>query len=285
MTETKIGEVNGEEIVAGPAGGAGSKIPWYELIDARALEEVAAVFTHGAQKYQRDNWRAVPVEEHLRHLVRHAFRFLEPKQQYYCVPEEGLWFQVQQEELSHLACRAVMALAVFLQDPEVGTKVPKGLARQAEPKDWGEMLDKLGHEFDSEGRVVAKEGKSEIFQWAAEVQARRDSAWTGEDVDQAWPPPNSPERIPDEDTSFRAPRFAVEDGLVESAASESEHGEPPPCPSPQSQLRTYSLYDLGKFEMLESDYENRRSVGLWEDRDTARQALDGLVARGWARHV
>src|SRR5882724_11177681 len=117
-----------EEIELGTKGGAGSKIPWWELLDFRALEEVARVLEHGARKYARDNWRAVPVEEHIRHAVRHLFKSQESKQQYLAYYSEGDTI----DDLAHGACRAVMALAVALQTPETAERAPKGLACKPE---------------------------------------------------------------------------------------------------------------------------------------------------------
>lgn len=112
-----------EEIEVGAAGGAGSKIPWWELLDFRALDVIAGVLEHGAKKYARDNWRAVPTDEHIRHAVRHLYKSLEAVQQYHeYLSEDTL------NDLAHGACRAFMALAVFLQDRATADRAPKGLA-------------------------------------------------------------------------------------------------------------------------------------------------------------
>lgn len=112
-----------EEIETNAQGGMGSKQPWVELIDARALREIGKVFEHGARKYARDNWRACSADEHLRHAVLHCYGYLEPGQQYQDRSPEQL------DELSHAACRTLMALAVYLQDDHVADAVPKGLAQ------------------------------------------------------------------------------------------------------------------------------------------------------------
>lgn len=117
-----------EEIEIGKQGGAGSKIPWWELLDFRALDEIARVLEHGARKYARDNWRAVPVDEHIRHSVRHLFAVLEDGQQY----QEYIAREKLLDELAHGACRALMALAVFLQESFTADRAPKGIKPQPE---------------------------------------------------------------------------------------------------------------------------------------------------------
>lgn len=118
-----------EQVETNEKGGMGSKIPWFELLDFRALDTIARVFEHGARRYARDNWRACPVSEHLRHAIRHAYKYLENEQQYRAPDDQQL------EDLSHFACRAIMALAVKLQDEDVADKVPKGLkqSKESEP--------------------------------------------------------------------------------------------------------------------------------------------------------
>lgn len=113
-----------EEIEVNAKGGAGSRVPMIELVDARAIREIAEVFTYGATKYQPGNWKAVSVEEHLRHAILHAYSYLEHAQQY----RDG---KPSLEELSHFACRAVMALAVHLQDAGVEDKCPKGVLKKS----------------------------------------------------------------------------------------------------------------------------------------------------------
>lgn len=209
-----------------------------------------------------DNWkRGMPVGEYFKSLVRHVFDV------WHCMEGTGL----ERGGLTDALCAVLFNAQGMLH----------------------ELIKGYSPQFDSEGRAI---------------QAVRDSLWTGEDVDRAWPPkdpareelaaankeknqrlgaaiiqraweraceewpqPNNPERIPDEDTSFRAvPRF--------------DNGSPPRHGSP-SPLRVYSLYDFGKFEMMESDYENRASVDLWADKEDARGLIEYMIARGWARRV
>lgn len=52
-----FGKTHGQQLIPGGAYRANQgKIQW-ELIPTEALEEVAKVFTYGAQKYDPDNWR------------------------------------------------------------------------------------------------------------------------------------------------------------------------------------------------------------------------------------
>lgn len=114
-----------EFIEIGEKGGAGSQVPWWELLDFRALDLIAVRATAGVRKYARDNWRACPWQEHVRHAVRHAFRALEPGQQQRSPAEAR---EQVLDELAGFLCRAMMAVGVFLQDPGVEDVVPTGLA-------------------------------------------------------------------------------------------------------------------------------------------------------------
>lgn len=115
----------GERIEVGPKGGAGSAVPRYDLIDARALRMIAERLTRGAEKYAPDNWRAVPWEEHVRHAVAHAYSALERGQQRRTSRRRR---EAEHEELAGFACRALLAAAVWLQAEGVADKVPTGLA-------------------------------------------------------------------------------------------------------------------------------------------------------------
>lgn len=83
-------------------GGAQSDIPVrFDLIDARALFEMAKVLDSGAKKYGEDNWRLIDVNDHLNHLLMHAYAYLSGDE--------------TDEHLSHILCRATFALGVVLQ--------------------------------------------------------------------------------------------------------------------------------------------------------------------------
>lgn len=118
---------DGERIAVNAHGGAGSDIPWWQLLDFRALDLMAERATKGAKKYARDNWRAVSWEENIAHAVRHAYAAMEPVQQQRSLSDPEVRVLVK-DELSGFICRAMMAVAVFLQDEGVESKVPTGLA-------------------------------------------------------------------------------------------------------------------------------------------------------------
>ena len=84
-------------------GGSQSDIPVrFDLIDANAMFAMAAVLDQGAKKYGEDNWRLIPVKDHLNHLLMHTFAYLAGDE--------------TDEHLSHILCRATFALGVTLQE-------------------------------------------------------------------------------------------------------------------------------------------------------------------------
>lgn len=90
-------------ITTNEKGGSQSHIPVrFDLIDALALFEMAKVLHHGAEKYGEDNWRLIPVKEHLNHLLMHAYAYLSGDE--------------TDEHLSHIMCRATFAQGVALSE-------------------------------------------------------------------------------------------------------------------------------------------------------------------------
>lgn len=73
----------------------------YTLLSSKALFRLAEVLGYGAVKYAPNNWRAVPVEEHLNHALTHLVASIGGDQ--------------QDDHLGHALCRAHMALAVHYQ--------------------------------------------------------------------------------------------------------------------------------------------------------------------------
>lgn len=73
----------------------------FDLIDAKAMFEMAKVLDHGAKKYGANNWRLIAVEDHLNHLLMHAYAYLAGDR--------------TDDHLSHALCRATFALGVSLQ--------------------------------------------------------------------------------------------------------------------------------------------------------------------------
>lgn len=72
----------------------------FDLIDARALFEVAKVLYTGAVKYGEDNWRSIPVEDHINHNIMHAYAYLAGDR--------------TDDHLSHMTCRSIFAQGVEL---------------------------------------------------------------------------------------------------------------------------------------------------------------------------
>lgn len=72
----------------------------YDLLPYSAIDSVAQVLYSGANKYGAHNWRAIPVQDHLNHALRHAVRY-------------GTTGST--EDLSHAATRALFALTIHLE--------------------------------------------------------------------------------------------------------------------------------------------------------------------------
>lgn len=86
-------------------GGGQSHIPVrFDLIDAKALFEMAAVLHTGAVKYGANNWRKIDVEDHLNHLIMHAYAYLAGDQ--------------SDDHLSHIMCRSMFAQSVHITNQE-----------------------------------------------------------------------------------------------------------------------------------------------------------------------
>jgi Domain of unknown function (DUF5664) len=80
-----------------------SALPYrFDLIDGPALFKMAEVLDAGARKYGQDNWRGLPVRDHLNHLIAHAYAWLAG--------------DTSDDHLSHVLCRATFAQAVEIQE-------------------------------------------------------------------------------------------------------------------------------------------------------------------------
>lgn len=85
-------------IVVNEQGGKQSKTEYaFHLCDANAMLALAQVLQQGASKYERDNWRKIPSEEHFNHMVIHYFAWLQGDK--------------SDEHLAHMFCRAMMLYA------------------------------------------------------------------------------------------------------------------------------------------------------------------------------
>lgn len=106
-----------QDVETNAAGAKQSRIPYaFHLIDAHAVLALANVLYEGAKKYGRDNWRGIPVDEHINHAVSHFFAFLAGDD--------------QDDHLEHAFCRAMMALAVDLENQ-------RRIERVLKATDWG----------------------------------------------------------------------------------------------------------------------------------------------------
>ena len=109
MDDTNLGRVSIKDIASPDAptitnerGGSQSLIEVrFDLIDGPALFEMAKVLHTGAVKYGENNWRKIPITDHLNHLIMHAYAELSKDN--------------SDDHLSHIMCRSMFAQAVALQ--------------------------------------------------------------------------------------------------------------------------------------------------------------------------
>lgn len=94
-----------EPVEVNERGGARSRSLYRtDLVDPIAMLEMSKVLKEGADKYGKygvENWRRIPVHEHLNHMIIHAYAYLAG--------------DTSDEHLSHIMCRAMFAQAVELQ--------------------------------------------------------------------------------------------------------------------------------------------------------------------------
>lgn len=108
----EISDVAGKDrpITVNEKGGGQSSVPVrFDLIDGKALFNMAHVLDEGAKKYGDNNWRQIDVEDHLNHLIMHAYAYLSGDR--------------SDEHLSHIMCRAMFAQAVAITEAESKTYI------------------------------------------------------------------------------------------------------------------------------------------------------------------
>ncbi len=94
-----------EPIETNENGGKQAKSEYaFHLIPAEALLELAHVFAEGAKKYERDNWKKIPAEEHYNHMIIHHYA--------------ALLGDDQDNHAGHFLCRAVMAYYMMKKESE-----------------------------------------------------------------------------------------------------------------------------------------------------------------------
>jgi hypothetical protein len=74
----------------------------YTLVPPDALASVARVLHNGMSKYGKDNWRLIPCDDHLNHVLNHVYLYLAGN--------------TQEDHLSNAATRMLMALEQQLLD-------------------------------------------------------------------------------------------------------------------------------------------------------------------------
>lgn len=91
-----------EPTVVNEQGGKQSKVHYrFDLADPKAMFAMCKVLKEGADKYGDDeNWRRIPINDHLNHLIIHAYAYLAGDR--------------QDDHLSHIMCRALFAQGVEL---------------------------------------------------------------------------------------------------------------------------------------------------------------------------
>ena len=96
-------------VVTNAAGGRQSLHRWrFDLIDAHALFVLGRILDYGARKYGANNWRRIPVEDHINAAVMHFYAYLAGDR--------------QDDHLGHALARATFALGVALADGYVAVQ-------------------------------------------------------------------------------------------------------------------------------------------------------------------
>lgn len=112
----KYGNFTGHEknapIITNKNGGKQSYTKYaFHLVDPVSMQELAKVMSDGALRYSRDNWRLIPLEEHLNHLLMHVYAYLAGDK--------------QDDHLEHVLARAMFAVALHKRPKYLG-HVKKG---------------------------------------------------------------------------------------------------------------------------------------------------------------
>lgn len=106
--------VDGVEI--NELGGKHSYVPErYDLVDGRAMKVLAGVLGTGARKYAVDNWRLIPVADHVNHALAHLYAHLDTERRM----ESG-----GEDDLGHALCRLLFAVAMREQSDADQSSVP-----------------------------------------------------------------------------------------------------------------------------------------------------------------
>jgi len=80
-------------------GGSQSHLPYrFDLIDPKAIFALAGVLYQGAERHGEDNWRKIPVRDHLNHALAHIYAYMAGDE--------------QDDHLGHALCRMMFAVAL-----------------------------------------------------------------------------------------------------------------------------------------------------------------------------
>lgn len=87
-----------EPIVTNSQGGKQARAMYaFHLLDTDAMLSIARVMQEGSDKYERDNWRKIPAEEHMNHMLIHWYAWIKGDR--------------SDDHLAHMFTRAMMCYA------------------------------------------------------------------------------------------------------------------------------------------------------------------------------
>ena len=135
MSKTTVKGVSPDApISVNEQGGKQSLSPYrVDLMPPVALLKVAEVLAIGAKRYAPNNWRKIPVEDHLNHMLVHAFAMLAGDE--------------SDDHVGHMACRAMMAAEIALvakADKEKAALAALEASPQAVAESTNEVRKRLG---------------------------------------------------------------------------------------------------------------------------------------------
>jgi hypothetical protein len=86
-------------------GGGQSAVSYgFDCLDPKAMFQMTEALEEGRKEYGKDNWRKIPVDDHLNHLMIHVMAYMAGDR--------------QDDHLGHAMCRAMFACAVDLENKE-----------------------------------------------------------------------------------------------------------------------------------------------------------------------
>lgn len=85
--------------VVNDQGGSQSHLPYrFDLIDPQAIFALAEVLYQGSERHGEDNWRKIPINDHLNHALAHIYAYMAGDE--------------QDDHLGHAFCRMMFAVAL-----------------------------------------------------------------------------------------------------------------------------------------------------------------------------